>query len=323
MDKNYKSFLIKKHSAFKTPDKVIDSVVKKSSGSVPVSKKRLIAGEVNEVYDIKTQDGRELIVRISHGSNSDFEQEQWAIKRCRQIGVPVPEILSLESLSVNEKPLSILIERKISGESLNILQNRSSKGLERIVNEAGKILAKIHIVSTKKFGKINKNGEGKYQTLADSILKVRNIKKKLLGIAQKVDLKTKFITGAIDIIENNQRLYKETTPHLVHGDFTPDHILVKAGRVVGILDFENCRSGDSVADFAWWDFFWGKRLPTDWLKKGYQKVGKLGQNYETKLHLHRLSARLWLLDYYYDTSNKIGISEVKRSFEKDLKYFEK
>jgi aminoglycoside phosphotransferase (APT) family kinase protein len=40
-------------------------------------------------------------------------------------------------------------------------------------------------------------------------------------------------------------------PVLVHGDLGPEHVLVRGGRVVGVIDWSDARIGDPALDFAW------------------------------------------------------------------------
>ncbi len=40
-------------------------------------------------------------------------------------------------------------------------------------------------------------------------------------------------------------------PVLVHGDLGPEHVLVRDGRVVGVIDWSDARVGDPALDFAW------------------------------------------------------------------------
>jgi aminoglycoside phosphotransferase (APT) family kinase protein len=40
-------------------------------------------------------------------------------------------------------------------------------------------------------------------------------------------------------------------PVLVHGDLGPEHVLVRAGRVAGVIDWSDARVGDPALDLAW------------------------------------------------------------------------
>lgn len=40
-------------------------------------------------------------------------------------------------------------------------------------------------------------------------------------------------------------------PVLLHGDLGPEHVLVRGGRVAGVIDWSDARVGDAALDFAW------------------------------------------------------------------------
>src|SRR3989344_4968936 len=88
----YKEYLAIMHGKLVTSDEVISGIVKEGTSKEIKEKKRIIAGEVNEVYDITLTDGVHVILRISK-HKSDFLQEKWAIDRVINLGVPVPQII--------------------------------------------------------------------------------------------------------------------------------------------------------------------------------------------------------------------------------------
>ena len=53
------------HSKLAAPEEFILEALKDVAAGAIASKRRIIAGEANEVYDIRTSDERDLIVRIS------------------------------------------------------------------------------------------------------------------------------------------------------------------------------------------------------------------------------------------------------------------
>src|SRR5215213_7907012 len=80
----------------------------------------------------------------------------------------------------------------------------------------------------------------------------------------------------------------ETPPRLLHGDWLPEHVLVRNDAVVGIIDFGNTRSGDPAYDIAYWQFFWDADLyTTSVLLDGYRHAGDTGQSLDLRVHLCR------------------------------------
>ena len=58
------AFLNEKHAKFQTPQQIIYDAVLSFSGNKIEIQNKIIKGEVNEVYAIKTNAGDELIIRI-------------------------------------------------------------------------------------------------------------------------------------------------------------------------------------------------------------------------------------------------------------------
>jgi aminoglycoside phosphotransferase (APT) family kinase protein len=40
-------------------------------------------------------------------------------------------------------------------------------------------------------------------------------------------------------------------PTLIHGDLGPEHLRVRNGRLVGVIDWGDARVGDPALDYAW------------------------------------------------------------------------
>jgi aminoglycoside phosphotransferase (APT) family kinase protein len=61
----------------------------------------------------------------------------------------------------------------------------------------------------------------------------------------------------IDLREQATRLFGDVetlvdfTPSLIHADLGPEHLLVRAGRLAGVIDWADMRVGDPALDYAW------------------------------------------------------------------------
>lgn len=321
----YQAFLIKKHKKFTTPTNIINKVVKKATSSSVAAKKRLVLGEINEVYDITTKDGQNIIARISHSEESYFEAEKWAIEQCKKIGVPVPTVLLVDKEEVDGKILGFSIEKKIDGKQLLFMpefKNSKKDFIQPILFEAGKFLSQIHSIETQGFGRLNKDGVGHLKSWEDFIIYKHERKlDRLKEAARNVGIKESIITKTLRIIKENRKLYGNMESRLLHGDFGPKHFLIKDKRIIGILDFESCKGGDPVYEFARYDYFYGYRIPLDWLKEGYINKKIFKKNFGKKLNIYKLHLSLGHIDWYESEKNEPGINHTKKEFRKTLKYF--
>lgn len=321
---DYQTFLIRKHKKFTTPTNIINKVVEKATGSTVATKKRLILGEINEVYDITTKDGQNVIARVSRSEGSRFEAEKWAIEQCKKAGVPVPTVLFVDKQEVDGKTLAFSIEKKIDGEQL--LYMAEFKKIKKhftqpILIEAGKILSQIHSIRTKGFGKLNINGVGHLKSWKDFIIYKHERKlDRLKEAARNAGIKENLITKTFEIIKESRRLYSSVKPCLLHGDLGPKHFLIKDKHIVGVLDFESCKGGDPVYEFARYDYFYGQ--PTfDWLKEAYNNKKIFKRNFDKKLNIYKLHLSLSHIDWYESEKNEPGMNHTKKEFKKAIKYF--
>jgi len=158
------------HSKLAAPEEFILEALKDVSVGGIVSKRRIIAGEANEVYDIRTSDERDLIVRISRDREKDFEQERWAIDQCRKRDVPVPTILAIKHFCEGTNPIDICIQDKLAGDLLSIAAASLPRDTVRdICVRIGELLTRVHGIRTKGHGYLNYQGEGQFRFTSDTL----------------------------------------------------------------------------------------------------------------------------------------------------------
>lgn len=169
----YISWRQTKHEGMNTPTSLIENVIFEATDSRLVKLKRIIAGEVNEVYLAETESGQEIIIRIFHGQKAKFYKEQWVFEQCAKVGAPTPQMLLVKSIEVNGKPLEICIETKLSGTSFDqipeILNSKMDGERINILHQIGQILSKIHSIPTNGFGPLDRNGNGKFPSIQELI----------------------------------------------------------------------------------------------------------------------------------------------------------
>jgi len=316
----YQKYLEKKHSSFQTPEELIEAVVKKATGSEPTLINRIIAGEVNEVYGVTTQDNKDVIVRISRQAKNNFETEEKVIRLARMAGVPAPKVLLIEEASSGPQNLTFCVEGKIEGEPLlSLMGSMDKSAFKSIASEAGEILSKIHGIVVDKYGP--QDGSRFFETWGDYIF---NIEKRRLGIttaANLMGIESGLISESFKLLWENKEMFQINKAHLLHGDFSPKHILIADGHVTGILDFEDAKGGDPVRDLARLNFFYGDSFPIEWLKAGYQNKDIFDKNFDLKMKLYRLHLGLDLLGYYESEKNRAGLIHTKERFIKELENF--
>lgn len=285
-------------------------------------KTRIVAGEVNEVYEMSLGSDKDVIVRVSHSSWNNFEDERWALEECRKVGLPVPRVLGIESVKDEGKTITVCIEEKIDGLPLSKILDEStmrSRERQQYFFQIGKALGKVHKVKTKGFGNLNKEGKGEYSTFKEYLMKRHRERKKLVEISKKSEVTAKEIDQALQLIKGNLKLLDRQDAILLHHDVGSEHYFFKDLKLVGVIDFENCAGGDPVMDFSWWDYFYGTKWPTTWVMDGYEDKSLFSEDFPLKLKLYKIYLGLTLLQYYWEEKNDAGLDLAGNRLQQDLR----
>ncbi|OIN89213.1 hypothetical protein COX59_00490 [Candidatus Beckwithbacteria bacterium CG_4_10_14_0_2_um_filter_47_25] len=323
---DYDEYLANLHSKQITSEEVIKSVVKEGTGKNVISKKKIIAGEINEVYEINLEDKTQVVLRISRNGPPDFQQEKWAAGQCKKVGVPVPEIILIKYLRVENQELAFCLMEKIDGEPLERgkidFDKLPLEQRKNYINQAGEILSKIHSISAEGFGGIIGDGKPQFETSDELILDMLSKREEYEKTAREENLDIKLIPKAMKIIQNFKEVYKKKKPCLNHGDYGHKHFMVKNGKIVGILDFGSIRSDTPEYDFSCFDYWFGHYIPIKWLKEGYQNKSLFNAGFEDFLYFIRISKGLEIFEWYHKQGYKEAMENAKIKLIRDLNYFE-
>jgi Ser/Thr protein kinase RdoA (MazF antagonist) len=137
------------------------------------SVRQIANDEINIVYEIRYTDGRHLIARISRCGGEDLARELWAIKRCAEAGVLVPDVVSVWQLKDQEAHVTVCFEERMLGVPLQggevDYRYLDANVWRSLVAQAGEVLARIHAIPTNGFGILNGQGNGVFNTLKETL----------------------------------------------------------------------------------------------------------------------------------------------------------
>jgi len=321
-NKDYKSYLQQKHSGFGVETRTLESALQTGLGLSVVGSSRIVAGENNEVYDITTEQGS-FIIRFSRSSKTRFQTEKWALDEIEKKGISAPRMLFISEIEDKGEELKFCIESKVPGivlSELLELGQLTSDQIDGINFQAGTVLAQIHSIIPQDFGKFAEPGAGKYTSWRNFILKYsQNKREETVALAGKAGISREQIDHAINILENHEDVYEDVKPHLLHFEFTPKHILVDNSKFSGIIDFENCMSGDPLYDLAWSGYFDWDSQP---LRDGYASISPLPTDYLTTRKLYGLRIGLDLVRWFALENHIIGMAHSKVKMEENISYFQ-
>lgn len=289
-----------------TPQDIVANIIRNSIGEAVDKVERIVRGESNEVYGIRTKQNKKVILRIGHWDKKTFEREKWAVEQSRAVGVPVPRILAIGEEPSESAQVYYCVQEKLQGNTLDTLlysEDLPTHRAQPIVEKAGEALAKIHSVRTSGWGYLETPTCGEHAQLDNKFAKVEAESDRISMALQRTNLPVpnvetilEQLKSGISVFQGNQRL--------VHGDFGPKHIFVdEHDEITGIIDWEQAESADPVVEFARWDFWFDKASPTAWLKTGHERIAQLGDNYDERFRIAKLEAAIWTLLYFtYDSA---------------------
>ncbi len=323
---NYQTYLDKLHLQKNTDSAFLDACIYKITKSKPIFKKRIVAGEINEVYEIKLKNNKEIILRISHNrSKGGFYQEKWAFQQCRLLNIPCPEVIAIQEIELQGRKLLLCFENKLPGHTLGIgtqIKQISPSNLKKILIEAGNILSKIHSISISGFGHLKPSGQGIYSSFIELMTQKNKDSMNYLKLSQKSLLSRQKIQTIISIINKTARTFPNINSFMVHGDFGPKHIVCEDNKITGIIDFEDVLGHSPVFDLARWEFFYGDNNLYKYLIEGYQNKSLLkSSSYEDLFYLIQLDMGLDTLSWYCSQDYKKGIQESSQKLLSILSKF--
>jgi aminoglycoside phosphotransferase (APT) family kinase protein len=292
----------KYEQVFHSPERLIDATIEKAVGSPAVGKVKITKGITNQVSSVTLANGDEVIVRISRRDKSRFGTERWAIEQCAKARVPVPRVVFVETIEHEGKPLNISIESKIQGTPLDELarENISEERLAELLRKTGDVLSKIHSIRTNGFGDLDEGGNGKYEFAGDMLSEKELNEDQFIKVARAVYLDPEIVKRSLELLFEYSVKCPVISPHLIHNDFTPRHVMVVGDEISGILDFELAQGGDPVLELAKWQYFFEDRFPLRYLLAGYDNSGAFGEEFEKRVHIWKLYIGLIHLSSYAD-----------------------
>jgi hypothetical protein len=291
-------------------------------------------GLVNNVVKAKLADRTGVIFRMHPKGvkNGYFWAESVASQLSKDQGA---KTYSTHIIVDDQKkfPFDFMVIEALPGETMRNFTKSGEieyKWEEQLIRETGRNLGLIHKVETKGFGffdneiaKKEKRLQGQYDSfdkhifaaLDDDLNYLEESKK--ISVAQKQKIKKLF--------EDHRSLMGCDEPVLIHNDVADWNTLSDGEHVTGIIDFDECFSGDSVMDFSAYSLFFGEPRMT-WFKEGYLEVNRLPDDFEEKFWIFKLRylvSKLKLRVKMSTVHDSEGLQRnIKRGFEAMKEVFE-
>ncbi|GIX08253.1 MAG: hypothetical protein KatS3mg115_2656 [Candidatus Poribacteria bacterium] len=309
------------HVGFSAPEHVVFETVRRATGELPVSKTRVIAGYDSEVYFVQTKAKGRYVLKIRRRGEVTYQEEAWAIERCRTAGVPVPEVLLVDQVPLEEGLHEVMVQRRLDGRPFAQLEGRLSYSqVERFYVAAGEVLGRIHSVSVGGFYRRSPVGEWDFpswEALAQSMVESRSQEREELLQVGITEEEFALLIGALETYRDR---FDCPTPVLCHGDFLPEHLFVDEElRIVGVVDFGMYEGNHPVHDFAYIEFC-SAASPLELLKRGYGNRALFDERFEQRLLLHQIAIEMGHLAHHarvgMEPEARFALGRLRKSLER-------
>ena len=252
-----------------------------------------VFGSVNIVLKAVLFDGTSVIYRQhpQKAKNGYFWVEKVATELARAAMVPTYQTYYVDDTQ-KEFPFDFMLMECLPGVNIRT-QWPLDKSLEQsLITQTGSLLARIHSVKTTQFGffdNVLAKSQGVLQGIhsewTDHIY--ASLEANVEYLANTNTISAQDVKRIMSVFEKNKSFITCTNPTIVHNDLADWNELSVRDKVTGILDWDECYSGDPIADFAAWNvFFPAERM--QYLIAGYTQISSLPENFDEKFHLYRL-----------------------------------
>lgn len=202
-------------------------------------------------YRVRTLSGDDVMVRFyPAGRASVVDQEPDLLIRCRQAGLPVPELIG-DSRTGPSAPLAYVAYRRILGETLADRLPRLQDGQRhRLARGLVGLLRRLEDISLKGAGELL-SGEAAHDVAWTAF--VGQCMQAGLESVKRHALLPPSLTVVLErVLGKSPPEFTRPTGRLVWGDINFENILVNdEGTVSGLIDFEGCLSGDPLATLGY------------------------------------------------------------------------
>lgn len=229
------------HASVSTPHAVLASLVRRAVDGDLDQVQRIVEGYDNEVYRVRTSEGQDVVVRIRRfGGNHDSARiEADAITQARAIGVPGPEVLLLDTVSLDGRDFPVMVQRAVPGLPLSdVYDGLTTRQRRAVLFEVGELIARLNRVPAR----------ADWTTNTRAQVAKRRAERELIVAAGFTNVE---FSQMINALESYIDDFPCPQPVLCHGDLGPKHIYVDSNaKVVGVIDFGDAHPGSPVHDLA-------------------------------------------------------------------------
>ena len=246
------TYLRELHSRFGVPSATVATLVEGATDRTVTATHRLVRGDECEIHRVCLDDGSATYLRISFPGTPSRKlyDEAWVMARAREAGVPVPEVIAVESIESDAGQRTAMVVREASGRQLlNVLASLSSEQRSRVMVDVGGVLKRLHSIPMPGGGRPDEHGvwndpeTDRRRYLRDVLVDCRHL--------SAAGFTPPEVRQVVEVMESATGASEVDVPVLCHGDVSPEHVFVDSElQVVGLIDWGMWGAGPAVSELA-------------------------------------------------------------------------
>ena len=257
----------------------------------------LAQGDATSAYRALTQVGESLIVRVQKRSVTGFAEEAWAMRRCREVGLPVPEVYGVTQL-ITDASRDVMVMAAARGRPLaEVMASLEQAELARVFIDVGSALRKLHGIPVRHFGWLREDGGNQrevstdWNAFAEMLLTYRKADGPAL---EQAGLARAEVEALLSVVAQLQNL-SYAQPVLCHGDLGADHLFVDDDlNLVDVIDFGMAQGGAPALDVGVLRMY-HPEVELAWLAEGYGAGLLSGEGFEREVLMQQVNVGMSFL----------------------------
>jgi aminoglycoside phosphotransferase (APT) family kinase protein len=274
---------------FEISEDMVKAILRKNNLHEFSKLREIETGLTNPVFVLN----EEYVLRVNTSEAEQdirkFKKEAFLYTMLEKYLVPVPKLFSFDATKqiINN---DFLLLSYIQGETLVEAFDKSTDEVGKSLSlQLGQVAQLIHSVPIAELVEGEKLLRREKSWLA-------TVKEDYLSYLTVVKDKEYLSSETVESISNTFKTFIQLSfpEHLVHGDFSPNNVQVKDGKIVGIFDFEFATIGDPLYDLQKLPihFQLGERFDTTFFLRGYGNE-KLSAEELIRLKMYCFMQGLW------------------------------
>jgi aminoglycoside phosphotransferase (APT) family kinase protein len=210
--------------------------------------KRFPTGLVHYVYDVVTKGNRRFVVRVAAPENrSLLESGVYWSKKLRPLGVPLPEILYVETGA--DIPYVVLerVAGKDLGEVYSALTSTEKREIAASVNDVQQRVSRLP--SGSGFGFVSSYESG-FPASSWSAVVDRSLARTRRRIESACIVDASFVEAIEAVVPLFDHYFNRIQPTPFLDDITTKNVMISDGRLTGVVDVDQVCFGDPIFTIA-------------------------------------------------------------------------